>query len=197
MIRVASPPEPPDFERRVRQPGQTWLAKNLDENGKLPAGKRPPARWSAFKGKLAAGFQNRCGYSAMFEPVGTVDHYLSCDNHPQQAYEWVNYRYASAWINASKGTLDEQVLDPFEVQDDWFEILLPSLQLVLTNVVPAHERQRAEFTLIRLRLRDDERVIRQRQQWYGLYREGKLTLAGLEVVAPLIARAIRKQANGG
>ena len=25
------------------------------------------------------------------------------------------------WINSSKGTLDNQILDPFEVEDDWFE----------------------------------------------------------------------------
>lgn len=197
MIRVTPSPEPPDFDRRARQPGQVWLAKNLDKNGKLPKGKRPPDKWTAFKGKLANGFQNRCGYSAMYEPVGTVDHYLSCDNHPELAYEWQNYRYASGWINSSKGTLDNQILDPFEIQNEWFEIILPSLQLVLTDAVPDEERQRAEFTLNRLRLRDDERVIRQRQQWYAMYLEGRITLAGLEIVAPLIARAVRKQSNGG
>ncbi len=196
MIYVTPPPEPPDFDRRARQPGQTWLDKNLPENGKLPKGKRPPAKWTPFKSRLAGGFHYRCGYSAMHEPVGTVDHYLSCENHPDLAYEWRNYRYASAWINASKGTLDDQVLDPFEVQDEWFEILLPSLQLVLTDAVPSEERQRAECTLERLHLRDDERVIRQRQQWYDLYLAGKITLAGLETVAPLIARAVRKQKEG-
>jgi hypothetical protein len=81
----------------------------------------------------------------------------------------------------------------FLVEDDWFEILLPSLQLVLTDAVPPEERTRAEFTLQRLHLRDDERVIRQRQQWYQLYLDGEITLTGLERNAPLIARAIKKQ----
>ncbi|MFB2979418.1 hypothetical protein [Microseira sp. BLCC-F43] len=58
--------------------------------------------------------------------------------------------------------------------------------------VPPEQRQRADFTLQRLRLRDDERVIRQRQQWYQLYLDGDLTLEGLEKKAPLIARAVRK-----
>ena len=74
-----------------------------------------------------------------------------------------------------------------------FEILLPSLQLVLTSAVPSAIRKRADFTLTRLHLRDDERIIRQRQQWYRMYQEGKLSLEGLETVAPLIARAVRKQ----
>jgi hypothetical protein len=129
----------------------------------------------------------------MFEPVGTVDHYRSCENHPRLAYEWSNYRYASGWINSSKGTLDETVLDPFQVEDGWFEILLPSLQLVLTDAVPSEERARARFTLERLHLRDDERIIRQRRQWYQMYQESKLSLEGLADVAPLIAHAAQRQ----
>ncbi|MDF5714231.1 MAG: hypothetical protein PUP93_10125 [Rhizonema sp. NSF051] len=47
----------------------------------------------------------------MYEPVGTVEHYLSRENYRNLAYEWNNLRFASAWINSSKGTLDDQVLD--------------------------------------------------------------------------------------
>lgn len=185
MMRFTPVPEPPVFDREVRQPGKAGLAEN--------PGKRPSPRWLAFKSQLADGFHNLCGYSVMYEPVGTVDHYLSVLSHPELAYEWSNYRYASAWSNSSKGTLDERVLDPFGVEDDWFEILLPSLQLVLTDAVPLHERERAVLTLERLHLRDDERVIRQRREWYRLYQEGKLTLEGLQEKAPLIARAVKKQ----
>jgi len=126
----------------------------------------------------------------MFEPVGTVDHFLSCREHRDLAYEWNNYRFASQWINSSKQSADDQVLDPFNVEDDWFEILLPSLQLVVTNSVPPEHRERAEYTLSRLHLRDDERVIRQRAEWYRMYREGELSLEGLRRKAPLIARAV-------
>ncbi len=187
MIRFNPPPEPAEFDQKGRQIGNAWLAKNPDPK------KRPRDYWSPFKSHLADGFANLCGYSAMYEPVGTVDHYLCCENHRHLAYEWSNYRYASGWLNSSKRTLDEQVLDPFQVGDDWFEILLPSLQLVLTDAVPPHERDRAAFTLERLHLRDDERILRQRQVWYQLYMDGELTLAGLERKAPLIARAIRRQ----
>ncbi|MDB9375893.1 hypothetical protein [Nodularia sphaerocarpa] len=187
MLKFNPPAEPPDFDAKARQLGNNWLAKNKDSK------KRPKDYWSKFKIDLADGFGSLCGYSAMFEPVGTVDHYLCCQNHRHLAYEWSNYRFASAWINSSKGTVDDQVLDPFLVEDDWFEILLPSLQLVLTDAIPPQERSRAEFTLQRLHLRDDERVIRQRQQWYQLYLDGEITLTGLEGKAPLIARAIKKQ----
>lgn len=185
MIHFDASPEPDDFNEKVRQPGAAWLALH-------PTG-RPKDFWGKCKGDLADGFRSLCAYSAMFEPVGTVDHYLSCDADRQQAYEWSNYRYASGWINSSKRTADDTVLDPFQVEDGWFEIILPSLQLVLTDVVPPEKKELAEFTLTRLRLRDDERVIRQRREWYRMYQVGELTIDGLEKKAPLIARAIRKQ----
>nr|WP_226590809.1 hypothetical protein [Microseira wollei] len=176
MMGFNPPAEPPEFEQKARQPGNNWLAKNPEPK------RRPRDYWSPFKTNLADGFGNLCGYWVMYEPVGTVDHYLCCENYRHLAYEWNNYPYASAWINSSKGTLDDQILDPFQVGEDWFEIILPSLQLVLTDKVPPEQRQRAEFTLQR-----------QRQQWYQLYLDGNLTLEGLEKNAPLIARAVRKQ----
>jgi hypothetical protein len=75
--------------------------------------------------------------------------------------------------------------------------LLPSLQLVMTDAVPATERERAAFTLARLHLRDSEPIIRQRRSWYEMYEQGKLTLEGLDDVAPLIAQAIRKKMETG
>lgn len=81
------------------------------------------------------------------------------------------------------------------LQGGWFEILLPSLQLVLTDAVPQDKREIAQYTLMRLHLRDDERIIRQRREWYRMYQDGGLSLEELEKKAPLIARAIRKSAT--
>ncbi len=186
MIHVHPVPEPPEFERQARQPGQAWLAAN-------PEAQRPRDLWSRFKPALAEGFRHLCGYSAMYEPVGTVDHFLSWKKFREQAYEWSNYRYASGWINSVKQAADSEVLDPYEVRDGWFEILLPSLQLVVSRDAPASIRAKAEHTLLRLRLRDDERVIRQRREWYRMYQTGELSLEGLRKKAPLIARAIELQ----
>lgn len=188
MIPCLPVPEPPDFDEKARQPGNEWLASHPDSS-------RPRDFWSPFRNKLAEGFNFRCGYSAMCDFVGTVDHFLSWQNYKHLAYEWGNYRYISSWINSSKGNLDNQVLDPYEVQEGWFEILLPSLQLVLTDAVPPNLREKAEFTLQRLHLAHNERIIRQRSEWYSLYLQGDLTLEGLERMAPLIARAVRKQQN--
>lgn len=79
-------------------------------------------------------------------------------------------------------------LDPYEVKDDWFEILLPSLQLVVSKAMPAEFRVRAEFTLKKFRLTDGADVIEQRQHWLDMYEQKKLDLAGLHDMAPLRPR---------
>lgn len=185
MIPVARVKKPRGFDAKVKKPGDAWIKSN-------PDAKRPPALWSAYASDLAAGFGNLCGYAAMLDPTGgTVDHYLSYKKYPELTYEWRNYRYASAVLNASKRTADDRVLDPYEVHAGWFEILLPSLQMRATDAVPAALKAKAEYTLDRLKLRDGERVIRWRQAWYDMYLAGKLTLPGLAEVAPLLAEAVR------
>jgi hypothetical protein len=190
MMRFEPVPEPENFGAECHQRGNTWLAKHPDHDG------RPPAYWSAFESDLADGFRNLCAYTAMYVCPGTVDHYLCWKKHQNLAYEWTNYRYAAQWVNSSKGDLDDRVLDPFAVRDDWFEILLPSLQLVVTDAVPEDQRERAEFTIVRLRLRDDERVIRQRRAWYEAYLREGITLDELKKWAPVLARAIQRAAVG-
>jgi len=184
MIHFDKIVEPPEFDERARKPGLKWLEENPD--------KRPKNYSSPFKPDLSDGFGRLCAYSVMFEPVGTIDHYISVSGNKMLAYEWSNYRFASAWLNSSKKAEDDKILDPFEVQDDWFEILLPSLQLIVTNHVSDEYREKAEYTVKRLRLRDDERIIRQRREWYRMYRDGEVNLEGLKKKAPLIARAIEK-----
>lgn len=130
----------------------------------------------------------------MHEPVGTIDHFVSFHEDRSRAYDWTNYRFASGWINASKQDLaSTAILDPHEVGDDWFEILLPSLQLVVTDACPENQRAHAHRMLTRLHLGHDERVLKQRRGWLRMFEEGKLTLAGLAELAPLIARAVEKQ----
>ncbi len=186
MIRFEKVAEPPEFDQKVRKPGLKWLEEN-------PEIGRPRDYWSPFKPDLARGFKNLCAYSAIFEPVGTVDHYIGVSSNMMLAYEWDNYRFASAWINSSKKNEDDKILDPFEVQDDWFEVHLPSLQLTVSGNVPDEYREKAEYTLMRLHLRNDERIIRQRREWYRMYCEGELNLEGLKKKAPLIARAVENQ----
>jgi hypothetical protein len=186
VIRFEPRPKPEGFKERVEDPGSAWLAVN--------ATARPPAHWREFHRELADAFGSLCAYGAMFEPVGTVDHFISIDEDRNKAYDWANYRLCAGWLNSSKQSLKStEIIDPFAVINEWFEVLLPSLQLVLTDHVPENERERAQFVLERLHLGHDERIVRQRREWYRMYEDGELTLAGLEKKAPLIAAAVKKR----
>jgi hypothetical protein len=179
-------PKPEGFEDRVEKRGTAWLSANR-------TGRIPPY-WREFRADLADAFGSLCAYGAMFETVGTVDHFVSIHEDRSLAYDWSNYRFASQWLNSSKQALDStQILDPFDVRSNWFEVQLPSLQLVLTDRVPEEWRERAKLMLDRLHLGHDERIIRQRREWFRMYQDGELSLIALAPKAPLIAAAIRSQ----
>ena len=193
MIPCSPGPEPATFDACARQPGQVWLKKNPKPATASPGSRwRPYDYWSKFRNDLADAFRQLCAYGAMYEPAGTVDHFVSCDTDETLAYEWSNYRFCSQWLNSSKQ--NTVVLDPCEVQDGWFKILLPSLQLEVGDKIPADKRQLAEDTLRDSPLRHDERIMRQRREWYRMYQDGELTLEGLRKKAPLIAKAVEDQA---
>lgn len=186
MIAIDEPNEPGTFDTACRQPGNTWLANNTTGD--------PPSRfWRPFVMDLCRGFNNRCGYSAMWDLNGTIDHYLSQDNHRHLAFEWTNFRYLAGWLNSSKQALDRQVLDPFKVKNDWFEIILPSLVMRLTPCVPNRIRPVAEFTLTRLRLADGDRIYEQRKIYYDDFVTKNRPVGWLDDFAPLLATAVRRE----
>ena len=82
--------------------------------------------------------------------------------------EWTDSRYGEDVLNQKKW--EHEILDPFDVRDDWFVVLLPSLQLVLTTRVPKRKRKLAEFTVEQLGLRDSEVVVRYRREFFAMYR---------------------------
>jgi hypothetical protein len=188
MIPVQAPQEPAGFDANCRIPGNAWLQANpLKDPHVKPL-------WTAFTQELRVAFGNRCGFLAMYIPRGTVDHWMSVKSRRELAYEWSNYRYMDHGLNsAKKPGWEGQLLDPFEVGDDWFEIQLPSLQLVVAHIPDAATRARAEFTLEKLHLRDGENVVRLRREWMAMYELGELDLNGLRRVAPLLARAVEKK----
>jgi hypothetical protein len=194
VIRVRRRPEPASFDERCRKRGRRWLENHPGHEG------RPPDYWSEFETDLREAFEGRCGYCAMWLPKGEVDHFISISTLRSQqshhlTYEWSNFRYSEGTLNQRKAT--SLVLDPYEVDADWFQVLLPSLQLVLTDKVPDGIRALAEFTLEKLGLRDQEFVVRCRREWFREYQEGRLTLDGLWRFAPLVARAVERDLERG
>jgi hypothetical protein len=193
MIPFRLADEPPAFDEKCRQPGMKWLAEN-------PGYDRPKDYWSPFERDLYRAFNSMCGWTAMTIMRGQVDHFIPVATLKQAgldklAYEWSNFRYIDGWINQKKWTA--RVLDPFDVQVGWFRILLPSMQLVATESIPAHFKDLAEFTLERLGLRDHEVIVRYRKMWFDMYRNEGLQLDSLRSRAPLIAEAVERDLNAG
>jgi hypothetical protein len=185
--------EPPAFEMKCRIPGRQWLSDHPDYQ-------RPKDYWTVFEPQLRHAFNEMCGWCAMFIMRGQMDHFIPVatlrkTGQDHLAYEWGNFRYIEPWINQKK--LDADVLDPFLVQPGWFEITLPSLQLLPTDKIPDDFREIAVFTVNRLGLRDHEVMIRYRESWFALYRKHQLTLDGLRQIAPLIAEAIERDLVAG
>jgi len=194
MIPVVNPiAEPTDFDAECRQKGNKWLAANPAQT------KGFPAYWTKFEAELEAGFYVRCGWWAMRIDSGTLDHFLrkAKPANRHRIYEWSNYRHAAGTVNSSKKNHDDAVLDPFEVGDDWFEVDLPSMQLICTPKIPANLQAKADFTLKQLKLAKGAKVRRNRKRWYDDYKTGKITMTGLEDIAPLIAAAVRRLQNHG
>lgn len=126
--------------------------------------------------------------------AGCVDHFRSQSTHRDLVYEWSNLRFSSSLMNSIKR--DREVLDPYEVKEGWFEVLLPSLVLVARyDRIPEELHQQVKTTLATLRLKDDERLVRLRREWYAMFRAGDLSLEGLAAFAPLIAAAVRRESG--
>jgi hypothetical protein len=193
MMRFKRQPEPANWEDRCRKRGQKWLSEHPDYD-------RPQDYWTEFENDLCEAFRQMCAYCVMVVMKADMDHFVPVAHLKEKgkdelAYEWSNFRYVEGVLNQRKS--DHLLLDPFEVKDDWFELILPSLQLQLTDQVPKSKRRKAEFTMKRLGLQNDEVVIRYRQKWFEMYRHRRLDLNGLRDVAPLIARAVEQDLEVG
>lgn len=189
MIPVIPSEEPAFFDERVRKRGNAWLASN-------PGTRDLPSYWTECRKELAAAFQQLCAYSAMLDYNGTIDHYHPRDTYRNLSYEWRNYRYATHWVNSGKK--NREFLDPFDVKEGWFEIVIPSMLLVMTEKVPPDVRARIDGAKGMLKWLNGERFKDLRWCWYEQYKSGVLPLEGLRRYAPMVAAAVERMflANG-
>jgi hypothetical protein len=198
VIPVANPiPEPTLFNANCRLPGHAWLAANPTKDCHAASG-----YWTPFRPDLRKAFRKRCGYLAVkLHQDGVVDHYVSCKEDRTKAFEWSNYRYASETVNSRKQAFDRRkrrVLDPFEVEDGWFRVLLPSFELVLTDAVPAAIRPLAQETLEGLGLGDGYEAREARWSAYeSHWNDGDINMIGLARDAPLVAAAVEARKREG
>ncbi|HBL25891.1 MAG TPA: hypothetical protein DD490_03545 [Acidobacteria bacterium] len=211
MMRVAPKPEPPDFEEKVRRPGLRAIAELVGETPVPPRSGRPrgsvasrreeisaasyPAYWTRVLPALLAAYSHICAYTCLYiERVtggASVDHRIPKSRAWDLVYEWSNYRLACGLMNSRKGE-SVDVLDPFEIADDWFALEPVSYQVIPGAGARGESRRRVEETLRRLRL-NDEICRGVRQEYVEGYLEGAISLPYLERRAPFIARELRRQ----
>ena len=187
MMHFPKARRPRGWQTYVLKAGRAWLKQPGNRNAK-----RPKDLWSPYRDHLAAEFSQLCGYTAMWTPVGTVDHYVPWvevrgTRQAHQAYQWENMRYSAEWFNRERKA--KSVPDPYTVQNDWFRLLLPSLELVATDQVPAEERSRVNTALYWLG--KYHKVIKKRRGFFTAYLSGGMTIEQLDVWAPLIGCALR------
>jgi len=179
------------FDEKCRQPGNKWLAEN-------PHAERPYPYWREFDKELRDAFHGRCAYLGLYIATGTCDHFKSFKGSGGHAlaYEWSNYRYSDQAVNSGKKPAwDGRLVDPFDVDDEWFEVLLPSCEFkIIEEKIPRDPPElldNVRFTVEKLGL-TSERITRLRSEWFRRYEENEVTLEGLSRFAPLLARAVRK-----
>ena len=143
MIPIEPAPEPPDFDRTVRQPGLRAVAELVGEAPQRRAGKpfdqvadsrnmipaaSFPSYWREALDDLQAAYDRVCAYLCVrISTDPSVDHYVAKSRRWDLVYEWSNYRLAC--VNSYKGEY-EDVLDPFELHDGRFALELVEFQVV-------------------------------------------------------------------
>lgn len=205
MIRVRPAPEPADFAERVGNPGAIVLMELREDPAapKRPGPKRENHKsklWQQVLPELRRVYRRRCAYTALLvfpEVRDSVDHFKPKDRFPELAYTWSNYRYALLDVNRLKGADD--VLDPFEVQDDWFTLNLDSFKIEATESFPSQMRPLWEATekIVNDPMFCDGRRWRH-EAYFGRAAEPELPaavmdLARLELEAPMVARTLREK----
>ncbi len=186
--------KPEGFDKKCKEPGDKWVRENPKPDP-IPKGYRRelPSHWTKFAEDVRIMFRGICGYSFMYDASGgSIDHYISQKTDEDLAYEWTNYRLAMERINKSKQNKDDQVLDPFDADDAWIDVQLPSMQYRTAKDVPEPFKGKIDFMLEHMKLINDEALIRPRRMWFNQYLLGKLTIEGLREYAPVLARAAEK-----
>lgn len=121
MIPVPEQPEPDDFDKKVRQPGKLWLAKNPDES----RSSQLPRHWTRILDELYDAYHGICAYHCIYIEralsSATVDHFLPKSKHRELVYEWSNYRLCCHACNSAKKE-HEGILDPFDIKPYTFYI---------------------------------------------------------------------------
>jgi hypothetical protein len=190
LIPVKLQPEPFNFYETVQCKGEAFLKNNPDAKGSKLA-----PYWRDIIPELREAYSGICAYTCHKIHCGTgsnsVDHFKSKDSYPQDAYKWENYRLVCGTMNGRKGKY-EDVLDPFTLQEGWFELRFPSLQVTPNKNIEKEAKIRVETTIKRLKL-NDYICIGGRKERLQPYLNAIYPFSYLRELAPFLASELKRQ----
>ena len=189
MIRIERKAEPSDFDAKVRRPGLSYLKG-------LPPGEKPNwsghGYWRKAKDDMINAYGGICAYACCeITPSSSaeIDHFHPRSRYQKEAYEWQNLRLCSSNINKKKR--DHDVLDPFDVRDLTFGIVLATGRLVkLTKYDPAYESL-CDNTVKLLGLNEHE-YTKMRNDMLDEYLRGEISMSNLQKRNPFVYSEVRR-----
>lgn len=190
MIPVQLKAEPATFNNAVRQLGKAFLNKNPTPTSKEF---QKNAHWKKSAQDLHAAYSGICAYTCFYlAPYGSTDHFLPKSRHPNEAYEWNNYRLCSHRVNGYKGDSTD-VIDPIVVQPGWFVLDVPSCLVKPGEGLSDIVTTQVEATIKRLRLNDDDYFVQERCDLMVDFASGAVSLVHLKKRYPFLAAEIIRQ----
>ena len=188
MIHIELMPEPANFNAEVREPGNRFLILVPNPTKKQW---RVNHYWMHCRSDLYRSYHGICAYTGLWFPKlsATVDHFMPKSKYPQKAYEWNNFKLSCEKANNNKG--NNEILDPFSISPDWFQLDFPSLLVKANPHLLRDEKSFIKETIDILKLNTED-FIDTRQYWLMFYIEN-LDFDHLERYAPFIAYELRRQ----
>lgn len=191
MIPVTLQPEPHGFDAKVRQPGMTFLAKTPYPTAKVF---KANSFWKNAAKEVYEAYSRICAYTCRYIdiPHGSIDHFNNKSTHPQQAYEWSNFRLCLHRVNLHKSNSTD-VLDPFTVQLGWFVLDFPSCLVKGGENLDPAVHARIEVTIKALKLNDDDAFVQDRCDNMVMFAKGDVSLGFLKKHRPFLAMEVVRQ----
>lgn len=185
--------EPTDFNVRVRQKGLLFLAKTPRPTS-MQWSKH--AYWQDILPDMRLLHNSICNYCATWIPYSTgqhsVDHFRNKDDHPNEAYEWSNYRYVSSRFNSRKRK--HEIIDPFNVQQGAFHIDFTNFFIIKSAAITDPVISTLiENTINFLGFNTDQELVNERFQFFKYYKDQIITFDYLLTCAPFLAYELERQ----
>ena len=154
-----------------------------------------PDYWKEALDDLMEAYDQICAFSCFrihrVTGARSVDHMAPKSRHWKKIYEWSNYRLCCSTMNARKRDFSD-VLDPFEVGADWFELELVGFQVLPAPGLDATIREQVLKTIERLGL-NDAKSRQSRTRDAEFYESGEISFRFLQQESPFVARELRRQ----